>query len=352
MHMPDSEVVASIVAGEPAGLAQAYDRYANPLYQYCRTLLGDPAAAADAVQDTFVLAASSLRGLRDAGRLRPWLYAVARNQSLRAPRAGREPAARAQAPDVSDGAGDVSPPGERGDLAALFDGAAAGLSAGEREVIELRLRQGLEPAEVASVLGVSRGHAGALVSRARDQLETCLAVLLVARAGRADCAELSALLAGWDGHLTVPLRQRLHRHIDNCAACSARRAIELRPAMLLGLTPAAALATGAAASFRLAADVPPELRAHTIGLATGPGADAAAHRAAVLSRAGTPGRSGFPRAGAPARGLAPAGWPGGPGWPVAPPAACGAPGVRRPRARRRWPLPSSSPSSSRRRPSR
>jgi DNA-directed RNA polymerase specialized sigma24 family protein len=40
--MRDSEVVAAIVAGDPAGLAEAYDRYAAPLYNYCRTLLREP----------------------------------------------------------------------------------------------------------------------------------------------------------------------------------------------------------------------------------------------------------------------------------------------------------------------
>jgi hypothetical protein len=30
--MEDPEVVAAIVAGDPAGLAEAYDRYAMPLY--------------------------------------------------------------------------------------------------------------------------------------------------------------------------------------------------------------------------------------------------------------------------------------------------------------------------------
>ena len=49
--MRDSEVVASIVAGEPAGLATAYDKYAGDLYGYCQSLLHDPNDAADAVQD-------------------------------------------------------------------------------------------------------------------------------------------------------------------------------------------------------------------------------------------------------------------------------------------------------------
>src|SRR5215471_1595293 len=111
--MGDSEVVASIVAGDPEGLAEAYDRYADPLFKYCRTLLSDPADAADAVQDTFVIAASRLDGLRDPERLRPWLYSVARNESLRILRSKKGTSALDEAPDVTDDSGDVSEHAER-----------------------------------------------------------------------------------------------------------------------------------------------------------------------------------------------------------------------------------------------
>jgi RNA polymerase sigma factor (sigma-70 family) len=293
--MRDSEVVASIVAGDSLGLAAAYDRYADPLYQYCRTLLSDPADAADAVQDTFVIAVSRLDGLRDPSQLRPWLYVVARNEALRILRSKKGTAALDEASDVTDDSGDVSADAERADLRALLEDATAGLNPGEREVIELQLRQGLETAEVATVLGVSRNNAHALLSRAREQLETCLAVLLVGRAGRGECDELATLLAGWDGRLTTLLRKRVHRHIEHCATCGDRRAHELRPAMLLDLSPGAALAAGAAVSLRLAGGAPDGLREHTITLATGQGAGAVAHRAAVLSRAGAFTRSGFPK---------------------------------------------------------
>jgi RNA polymerase sigma factor (sigma-70 family) len=293
--MRDSEVVASIVAGDALGLAAAYDRYADPLYQYCRTLLADPADAADAVQDTFVIAASRLGGLRDPGRLRPWLYAVARNEALRILRSKKGTSALDEAADVTDDSGDVAADAERADLRALLEDATAGLNPGDREVIELQLRQGLETAEVATVLGVSRNHAHALLSRARQQLETCLAVILVGRAGRGECDELGAMLDGWDGRLTILLRKRVHRHIEHCPTCGARRAYELRPVMLLDLSPGAALAAGAALSLRLARGAPAGLRAHTITLATGDGVGPAAHRAAVLSRAGAFTRSGFPR---------------------------------------------------------
>lgn len=57
------------MAGDPAGLAGAYDEYAVPLYTYCRSLLSEPADAADAVHDTSLIAAARLRGLRDPDKL-------------------------------------------------------------------------------------------------------------------------------------------------------------------------------------------------------------------------------------------------------------------------------------------
>ena len=291
----DSELVASIVAGDPSGLAAAYDRYAEPLYKYCRSMLSNPADAADAVQDTFVIASSRLAELGDPGRLRAWLYAVARNGCLRilgsprpAPRLTVPPGMADTVIDITEGAA------ERAELRALLTTAARGLNPAEREVLELKLRQGLEAAEVADVLGVSRSQAASLAARARDQLEACLAVLLVGRAGRNDCPELSALLAGWDGQLTPALRRRAHRHIERCATCTPRRVYELRPAVLLGLSAGAAMTAAAAESLRLAAGVPGDLKAHTMALAAGQDPGAVAHRAAAGNRAGPFGRHGFP----------------------------------------------------------
>jgi RNA polymerase sigma factor (sigma-70 family) len=289
--MEDSEVVGSIVAGDPHGLVDAFDRYADPLYKYCRTLLRDPADAADAVQDAFVIAASRLDRLREPDRLRAWLYALARNESLRILRSKRGAPAPYQAPDSGGIGRDAGQP----DLRALFEDARDGLNPGEREAIELQLRQDLDPAEIAAVLGLSRGHAHTLLSRAGEQLWTCLAVLLVSRGGRDSCGELDALLAGWDGRLTVPLRKRVHRHIEHCAVCGARRSFELRPAKLRELAPGAALAAGAELSLQLAPGLPEGLRAHTITIAAGQESGATAHRAAVLSRAGAFNHGGFPK---------------------------------------------------------
>jgi RNA polymerase sigma factor (sigma-70 family) len=295
MHTRDSELVASIVAGDPGGLAAAYDRYADPLYKYCRSVLSHPADAADAVQDTFVIAASRLAELRDPGRLRAWLFAVARNECLRILGSPR-PAPRVTVPPgMADTVIDITEGGaERAELRALLTTAARGLNPAEREALELQLRQGLEATEIADVLGVSRSQAVSLAARARDQLETSLAVLLVGRAGRGDCGRLSTMLADWNGQLTPALRKRAGRHIERCATCATRRVYELRPAVLLRLSAGAAMAAAAAESVRLAAGAPADLKAHTVALAAGQDPGAVAHRAAAGDRAGPFGRHGFP----------------------------------------------------------
>src|SRR6202047_4906719 len=276
--MRDSEVVAAIVAGNPEGLAEAYDRYASPLYTYCRSLLREPADAADAVQDTFVIAASRLAELRDRNRLRPWLYAVARNECHRRLRARTVQVTTPldEMPDVTDTSADVSGEAERDELRTLLRSAVRGLNSGEQDLIELQLRQRLSAAEIAAVFGVSRNHAHALLSRARDQLEISLGALLVARSGRDDCAALNTMLADWDGQLNILMRKRINRHIENCPACTERKKRELAPALLL--------AAG-----------PPGLREQVLRLASSNTPDAAAHRASVAQRTAPFGQHGFPK---------------------------------------------------------
>jgi RNA polymerase sigma factor (sigma-70 family) len=300
--MRDREVVAAIVAGDPAGLAEAYDRYATPLYSFCRTMLREPADAADAVQDTFVIAAPRMSGLRDPERLRSWLYAVARNECHRRLRSGSLHASIEEAPDVTDEAADVAADVERADLRALVRDALGGVGSAEREVLEFQLRQGLSGGEVASVLGISRNHAHALLSRARDQLATALGALVVARTGRQECPDLNAMLQEWDGALTVLVRKRVNRHVERCPACSGRRRREVSPAMLLGVAPIAALPL-------MAGGLPGGVRDQVLRIATGNSPAAVAHRAAVAKTSYSFGPHGFPR---------PLHQPGPPWWHVRP----------------------------------
>ena len=242
--MQDGEIVAAIVAGEPAGLAAAYDRYAPALYAYCRSLLAEPADAADAVKDTFIIAAAKAGGLRQRERFRPWLYAVARNECFRRLRAQGLPGPLDEPGEVIAGPPDPAAGPEREELHALVVAALAGLNAADREVVELNLRHVLDGQDLADALGVSRNQALALVSRARAQFEGSLGALLAARAGRRDCPDLEDILADWDGNLTILLRKRINRHTENCEVCGDRRRRELSPAMLLSMLPMIAIPAG------------------------------------------------------------------------------------------------------------
>ena len=319
IRMRDGEVGAAIAVGEPGGLAEAYDRYAPALYTYCRSLVPEPGEAADAVQDTFVIAAAELTGLRDRHRLRPWLYAVARNECLR--RAGGAAAFAVPAPavpvdaiplgegpvgegpvgegpvgegpvgegpvgGVAGGTGDGFGAAERAEVAALLRAAAWGLGAGERDLIQLRWQQGLDVVEIAAILGVSRNRAHALLSRAEDQLESALSALLVARTGIYDCDALSALLEDGDGQLTVTMRKRIDRHIRRCQVCAYRRHRELGPRLLLGFTPLAAPPVVA---------MPDGLRARVLKLANSGTPGAVAYRADVARRIAPFRHAGFPK---------------------------------------------------------
>jgi RNA polymerase sigma factor (sigma-70 family) len=286
--MQDREIVAAIVAGQAGGLAAAYDRYAQPLHAYCCTMLGEPSDAADAVQDTFIIAAAKLGGLRDPNRLRPWLYAVARNECHRRLR-GRATAAPIDDVDEwVDDAPDVGVEAEQAELRQLVRSALSGLNPGEREIIELNLRHELDGAELAAALGVPRNQAHALASRARTQFETALGALLVARTGQDACPYLATILDGWNGELTPLLRKRINRHIENCDICDERKRRELSPAALLSVLPVALLPAGLRRElFHLVADRSPV---------------AAEHRQLVVRRAGPWGPDGFPVS---AGGLAP-----------------------------------------------
>jgi RNA polymerase sigma factor (sigma-70 family) len=278
--MRDSEIVAAMVAGDPAGLAAAYDSYAVALHSYCRSLLAEPADAADAVQDTFVIAAAKLAGLRDPDRLRPWLYAVARNECHRRLRGRARLASLDEAGEVTDPAADEPRGADHEALRELVTSAVAGLNPGDREVIELNLRHDLTGADLADSLGVPVNQAHALASRARAQLERSLGVLLVARTGRTSCPDLDAILAGWDGTLTVLLRKRIGRHVDDCAICGERKRRELSPAMLFSVLPLVMLPRG--------------LRQQVLRLVADSSPDAARYRDLVVRRTGRFGPSGFP----------------------------------------------------------
>ncbi len=206
---------------------------------------------------------------------------MARNECHRRLRERASSAPLDEADEMTDDAPEVGASAEKEELRALVQAALAGLNPGEREIIELNLRHELDGADLAATLGVSRNQAHALASRARSQFETSLGTLLVARSAPRACPDLTAMLSGWDGRLTVLVRKRVNRHIEGCATCAELRRQELNPAMLLTVLPVVLL--------------PSSLRQQVLRLVADSSPDAADYRAWVIERADPFERSGFPR---------------------------------------------------------
>ncbi|MGA1346739.1 MAG: RNA polymerase sigma factor, partial [Ilumatobacteraceae bacterium] len=102
----DATTVAAYLAGDRSALAVIWDRYGDTLYDTAAAMTGNREDAADMVQDVFVLAAEKLGQLRDSTRLKPWLFAILRNEVYR--RSRRR--SKAVVTDFSEAGGEVMLP--------------------------------------------------------------------------------------------------------------------------------------------------------------------------------------------------------------------------------------------------
>ncbi len=236
----DAELARAAAGGDRGAFAEIYDRYADRLHDFCIGMLRDRDAAADCVQDAFCTAATRLTQLREPDKLRPWLYAIARNEALRRLRERRRETPTDELPDDMSNEPGPDTLAARTELADLIAEAAGGLSDRDRSVLELAYRHGLDGPDLAEALGVSRTNANTMVGRLRETMERSLGALLVSRRARNDpdgCTELAAILDGWDGKYTILMRKRIARHIESCLTCDEDRQRLVSPAALLGAVP-------------------------------------------------------------------------------------------------------------------
>ncbi len=236
MKKSDSELVLAAREGDQSAIGQIYDRYADRLFGFAFSILRDREEAADAVHDVILRSSQRLDQLKDPSRLRPWLFAIARNEVMtrtrqRSKRDDREvPDMAADLPDHDQGL-------VRDELQTLVWEAADALQPRDRELLELSM-QGLEGEELAQALGVKTSHVHVLTSRMRDRMEKAVGSLLVARLGRDDCENLEELLSDWDGKFTLEVRSKVTRHIEKCDTCTKRRAIACAPGSIAAALPA------------------------------------------------------------------------------------------------------------------
>ena len=78
----DDRLVALVRRGDTLAFEVLYERHAGGLLSFCTYMLGSRHDAEDAVQATFASAYRALRANERPVILRPWLFAIARNDCL------------------------------------------------------------------------------------------------------------------------------------------------------------------------------------------------------------------------------------------------------------------------------
>ena len=147
--------------------------FETPLLRYAARLLHNPAMAQDVVQNVFIkLFRQWPEGMRADPRLKAWLYRVTHNEAVDLIRA-EERRHRLHDRQAADPAGCADGmhcdplPDER--VARVMQALGA-LGLPERQVLLLRLQEGLSYEEIADATGRSSGYVGTLLHQAVKKL--------------------------------------------------------------------------------------------------------------------------------------------------------------------------------------
>jgi len=235
--LSDARLARLAAAGDREALAAIFERHHQPLYRYCRALLGSAEDAEDALQSAMARVVRALPGETRELALKPWLYRIAHNEAMRIvgrrrPQADLEAAAHVAArSDTEDREARVRLSELMADLGEL--------SERQRGALVLRELEGASFAHIASVFGGSEAAAKQTVYEAR----VCLADFTRGRA--MGCDEVTRALSDGDRRR---LRGRPVRgHLRACEDCRAfEAALRRRPQELQALAPPLAAPAAAA----------------------------------------------------------------------------------------------------------
>lgn len=169
----DGELLQRYRSGDLRSFDLLVDRYEGRLLAFARSTLPDASAAEDVVQEAFLRLIRSAPELGSNGAVGAWLFRVCRNlaydtmKTESRERKRRERVAQAEA----------VPPGTRpedDELHARLRDELERLPAKQREVVRLKVLQGLSYREIAEVTGLKTGYIGWLVHTGLNDLTTRL----------------------------------------------------------------------------------------------------------------------------------------------------------------------------------
>jgi RNA polymerase sigma factor (sigma-70 family) len=160
----DARLVTLVRQGYERAFEAIVERYRRPLQRYCRRMLSD-SRSEDAVQQTFLKAWSALQAGEEVKDLKPWLYRIARNNSLDAlKKAGYD---YDELSDSLRATGTLTEDVERRAVMRQTLTGLAALPIRQRDVLLGLAVEGKSRAQVAAELGITDGAVRQLAHRAR-----------------------------------------------------------------------------------------------------------------------------------------------------------------------------------------
>jgi RNA polymerase sigma factor (sigma-70 family) len=216
--------------GSQRAFAALYERYHQPLYRYCRSIVRNDADAQDVLQSTFASALSALQRNQRNAPLRPWLYRIAHNEAIGVLRHRNRENSRelpdAEAQSVASAEDQAADRARWSTLVADF----ARLPERQRAALLLRELSGLSHEEIAITLGISVGTAKQAIFEARQALAE------LAEGREMSCDEVRRRLSAGDRR--VLRGRRVSAHLRDCHGCEAFAAdIRARRAELRAIAP-------------------------------------------------------------------------------------------------------------------
>ena len=163
----ESELVSAARNGEMAALAELYRRFAPSLMAVAYRMLASREAAEDVLHDVFVGLPEALRKYDERGRLAGWLKRITARVAVSALR-HEEVVARHSGLLMQTHTPDPH-------TLITLESAVASLPASLRAVLVLKEIEGFNHAEIASMLGISKGASEVRLHRAIAALRSMIA---------------------------------------------------------------------------------------------------------------------------------------------------------------------------------
>lgn len=206
----DKRLVRRAARGDRGAFEEIYRRYQPDLFRFCLAMTGDRQDAQDALQNTMVKVLRALPGEERQIALKPWLYRIARNETVEVLRKRRDSDELTLERTATSTVVDAVETREH--LRTLLSDLEQ-LPQRQRAVLLMRELAGLGFVEIGAAFETSAAAARQTLYEARLSLRQ----LEEGRERR--CADVRIELSGADGR--VIRRRKTRAHLRSCRSCRA-----------------------------------------------------------------------------------------------------------------------------------